>query len=79
MKYLLRVVYERFYGIKNKTLIEAKKEVVKQSVDHITSLSGGKTHSVFSIEQYSPSDAKSDQHRRKNDVVIPPVSKIKVI
>ncbi len=77
MKYLLRVVYERFYGVKNKTLVEAKEEVVKQSVNHISSLANGKTHSVFNVEEYTPSDVKNVPHRRKNDVVIPSPSKIK--
>lgn len=77
MKYLLRVIYERFYGVNNKTLVEAKKEAVQQSVEHISSLTNGKTHSVFHVEEYSPSDFISTPQRRKDDVAIPHKGKIK--
>jgi hypothetical protein len=75
MKYLLRVVYERFYEVDNKTLTEAKEEVIRRSVDHICSLADMKNHAVFSVEEYVPPNFDTTPARRKHDVAVYPLRK----
>ncbi len=77
MKYLLRIVYERFYEVDANSLQEAKQDVVDRTVDHICSLSALSNHSVFSVEEYHPPNIESTPGRRKGDVTISPVFKRK--
>jgi hypothetical protein len=77
MKYLLRVVYERFYEADAKTLLEAKADVIERTVDHICSLSATNNHSVFSVEEYTPPSIESSPGRRKDDVTVSAVFKSK--
>lgn len=70
MKYILRVVYERFYEVQEKTLRSAKEEVVQKTIEHICSLSEGKTHNVFTVTEFDPRAILECPTRRQGDVTL---------